>query len=95
MIVSMLQVFIEVPGLFSIKEKRRIVKSLKDKLIRKYKLSVAEVDYHDSLKYIHIGAALVSNSKVYGESVLNKVFRFLEDNVEGRILDSSIFSEKY
>lgn len=91
----MLQILIEVPGLVSIKEKRSIVKSLKDKLIRKYKLSVAEVDYHDSLKYIQIGAALVSNSKVHGESVLNKVFRFVEDNVHGRILDSSMFSEKF
>jgi uncharacterized protein len=95
MIVSMLQILIEVPGLFSIKEKRRIIKSLKDKLIHKYKLSVAEVDYHDSLKFIQIGAALVSNSKVHGESVLNKMFRYVEDNVPGRIMDSSIHSEKY
>lgn len=95
MIVSMLQVLIEIPGLNSIKEKRRIVKSLKDRLIGKYKLSVAEVDYHDSLRFIQIGAALVSNSKVYGESVLHKIFRFVEDNVHGRIIDSSIMSEKY
>ena len=91
----MIQVLIEVPGLNSIKEKRRIIKSLKDRLIQKYKLSVAEVDRHDSLKFIHIGAAIVSNSKVFGESVLQKAFCFIEDNVQGRIMDSSILSEKY
>lgn len=91
----MIQVLIEIPGLNSIKEKRRIIKSLKDRLIQKYKISVAEVDRHDSLKFIHIGAALVSNSKVFGESVLQKAFHFIEDNVHGRILDSSILTEKY
>ncbi|MBN2444549.1 MAG: DUF503 domain-containing protein [Spirochaetales bacterium] len=95
MIVSMLQVLIEVHGLTSLKDKRRIVKSLKDKLISKYKLSVAEIDYHDSLRFIQIGAALVSNSKVHGEAVLTKIFRYIEDNVPGRLIDSSMMSEKY
>lgn len=95
MIVSMLQVLIEVPGLNSLKEKRRIVKSLKDKLIGKFKLSVAEIDYHDSLRFIQVGAAIVSNSKVFGESVIQKVFLHIEDNVPGRIVDSSILSEHY
>lgn len=95
MVVSVFQVFIDVPGLKSIKEKRRIVLSLKDRLIRKYKLSVAEVDHLDSLKYINIGAAIVSNSKKYGESVLNKLLNYIEDNVPGRILEKRIFSEMF
>ena len=42
MIVSMIQLIIELPEMGSIKEKRRIVKSLKEKLIRRYRISVAE-----------------------------------------------------
>jgi uncharacterized protein YlxP (DUF503 family) len=95
MIVSMLQILIEVPGLSSLKEKRRIVKSLKDRLIQKFKLSVAEIDDHDSLRFIQMGAAIVSNSKVFGESVIQKVFLHIEDNVPGRIIESSILSEHF
>jgi uncharacterized protein YlxP (DUF503 family) len=95
MVVSIFQLILEVPGLSSIKEKRRILKSLKDTIIQKYKLSVAEVDKHNSLRFIHIGAALVSNSTIYGESVLRKVFNYVEENAPGRIIDWSIFSETY
>ena len=91
----MIQFIIELPEITSLKDKRQIVKSLKDKLIQKYKLSVAEVDLHDSLRYAHIGAALVSNSKSYGESVLHKALNFTIENVSGRLADTSIFSEHY
>ena len=91
----MIQVLMEVEGLSSIKDKRRIVKSLKDKLINKYKLSVAEVDRQDSLRFIHLGGAYVSNSRQFGESVMQKAFRFVEENAPGRIINSGIMSEIY
>ncbi|TVR02857.1 MAG: DUF503 domain-containing protein [Spirochaetaceae bacterium] len=95
MVVSMIQFIIELPDVTSIKEKRRIVHSVRDRLIRKYKLSVAEVDLLDSLAYSQIGAALVSNSKRYGETVMHKVLAFLEDECEGRLHDVQIISEQY
>ena len=60
------------PDIESIKDKRKIVSSLKRKLQTKYHLSVAEVDLLDSLTFAHIGAAMVTNSKVHGEKVLQK-----------------------
>jgi uncharacterized protein YlxP (DUF503 family) len=93
MVVSMLQFIVDLPETFSLKDKRRIVKSIKDKLIHKYKLSVAEVDLHDSIRFAQIGAALVSNSKKFGESVLHTAFSFVEDTIEGRIIDCQIMTE--
>jgi uncharacterized protein YlxP (DUF503 family) len=93
MVVSMLQFIIDLPEIYSLKDKRRIVKSIKDRLIQKYKLSAAEVDLLDSLRFANIGAALVSNSKKHGEAVLHSAFAFIEDNVEGRIVDCKIVSE--
>ncbi len=95
MVVSMIQFIIELPDVSSIKEKRRIVNSIRDRLIRKYRLSAAEVDLHESLGYSQIGAAMVSNSRRYGESVMHKVLSFLEDECEGRIQDVKIVSESY
>jgi uncharacterized protein len=95
MVVSMIQLIIEIPDVTSIKDKRRIVKSLKDRMHLKFRLSAAEVDLQDSLCYSQIGGALVSNSRQFGESVMQKVLRFVEDEVPGRIQDVQITSEIY
>ncbi len=95
MVVSMIQFRIALPPMESIKEKRRIVVSLKEKLANRFHVSAAEVDLQDSVRYAHIGAALVSNSKSFGESVMHKVLAFVEKNCEGELQDAEVFSEIY
>jgi len=95
MVVSMIQLIFEIPDVDSIKEKRRIVRSVKDKLQRRFRLSAAEVDLQDSLSFAHIGGALVSNSRTFGESVLQKAFSMIENEVPVRIQDMSIHSEEF
>ena len=95
MVVSMLKFIIEIPESHSLKDKRRVVRSLKDRLMKKYKLSVSEIDLHNSLTYAQLGAALVSNSRTYGESVLEKAIDFVEQEGVGRLHDYSILSEFY
>ena len=95
MIISMIQILFEIPDVGSIKEKRRIVSSVKQKLQRRFHLSAAEVDLQDSLTFAQIGGALVSNSKVFGESVLRKAFTMIENEVPVRIQDMSIRSEEF
>ncbi len=95
MVVSMIQFRLELVGIESIKDKRRIVSSLKERLYQKFRLSTAEVDLQDSLDYAQIGAAVVSNSKKHGEEVLNKALAFVEAEVPYRILHMEIFSEIY
>jgi uncharacterized protein len=95
MVVSMFQFRIALPPLESIKDKRRIVSSLKEKLANRFHLSVAEVDLQDSLRYAQIGAALVSNSRQFGESVMHKALEFAESACEGDLIDPEVFSETY
>ncbi|MDR3147408.1 MAG: DUF503 domain-containing protein [Treponema sp.] len=95
MIVSMIQMIFEIPEVDSIKEKRRILSSLKSKLQRRFNMSVAEVDLQDSLSFAQIGGALVSNSRSFGESVLNKAFEMVERDIPVRIQDMSIHSEEF
>ncbi|MDR2576097.1 MAG: DUF503 domain-containing protein [Treponema sp.] len=95
MVVSMIQMIFEIPDAGSLKEKRRIVRSVKDKLQQRFHLSAAEVDLQDSITFAQIGGALVSNSKVFGESVLQKAFSMIENEVPVRIQDISIHSEEF
>ena len=95
MIVSMMQIIFEIPDIDSIKEKRRVIKSVMDKMRRRYHMSAAEVDLQDSLSFTQIGGALVSNSKVFGETVLRKAFNMIEKETPVRIQDMSIHSEEF
>lgn len=95
MIVSMMKIIFEIPDVGNIKEKRRIVKSVIDKLYRSFHMSAAEVDLQDSLSFSQIGGVIVSNSRVFGEKVLQKAFNTIEKETPVRIQDFSIHSEKF
>lgn len=95
MIVSMIQLIFEIPDVDNIKEKRRVIRSVKEKLERRFHLSAAEVDLQDSLSFAQIGGALVSNSKEFGETVLQKAFTMIENETPVRIHDVSIYSEEF
>jgi len=95
MIVSMIQIIFEIPDIANIKEKRRVIKSVLEKMKKRYHLSAAEVDLNDSLSFAQIGGALVSNSKTFGEAVLQKAFDMVEKETNVRIQDMKIHSEEF
>jgi uncharacterized protein YlxP (DUF503 family) len=91
----MIQLIFEIPDVDNIKEKRRIIRSLKEKLQRRFHMSAAEIDLQDSLSFAQIGGALVSNSRTFGESVMHKAFEMIEKDLPVRIQDMSIHSEEF
>jgi uncharacterized protein YlxP (DUF503 family) len=95
MVVSMIQFRLALPPIDSLKDKRRIIVSLMEKLANKFHLAVAEVDLQDSLRQAQIGAAVVSNSRTFGEKVMHKALSYVETNCEGVLEDAEVFSETY
>jgi uncharacterized protein len=95
MVVSMLDIILELPESTSLKDKRKVVSSVKQRLRTKFRVSCAEVDILDSLSFAEIGAALVSNSREFGESVMHKALAVVEDEYGLRVHDAQIHSEVY
>ena len=62
----------------SLKEKRRIIKSVTDRIRHKYKISTAEVDYLDRLDRSALGFGVVSNDGQHAETVLQKVLNQID-----------------
>ena len=91
----MIQIIFEIPDVDNIKEKRRVVKSVIEKMRRRFRMSAAEIDLQDSLSFAQIGGALVSNSRVHGETVIRKAFDMIERETPVRIQDMSIHSEEF
>ncbi|MCY4483637.1 MAG: DUF503 domain-containing protein [Spirochaetaceae bacterium] len=95
MVVSMLHLTIDLPGLGSLKEKRRVIGSLKERVRHKYRVSIAEVGANELWNVAEIGCAVVSNSHAFGESVLHKVIAYAEEHLAFPIRDAQVFSEHY
>ena len=95
MIVSMIQIIFEIPDVNSIKEKRRIIKSVLIKMQKKFSMSAAEIDLQDSLSFSQIGGAIVSNSRSHGETIMQKAFNMIEKETPVRIQDMKIHSEEF
>ncbi|MEW5995437.1 MAG: DUF503 domain-containing protein [Candidatus Zixiibacteriota bacterium] len=64
---------LELPGVSSLKEKRRRLKSLIARLKNNFNVSIAEVDHNDVLRRATLGAAVVANSSGFADQVIAKV----------------------
>jgi len=70
---------------FSLKDKRRVIKSILDKVRNKYNVSAAEIDQNDKWRTSVIGICTVSNNTVQVEKVLASVISFIERDVRVEI----------
>ncbi len=57
----------------SLKDKRHVVKSLKDRLRNKFNVAVAEIDYHDLWQRAAVAAVTVASDHTHAEKVLQSV----------------------
>ena len=76
------------PGCSSLKEKRQVVKSLKDRLHDRFNVSVAETDHQDAHQRAQIAAAVVSGDRTHAVQVLQQADRLVEEEGRARILDA-------
>ena len=87
MIIGSCKVYLEAEWVFSLKDKRMIVKSLLEKIRHKFNVSVAEVENNDIHKSIVIGIACVTNETSHADSIINNVINFIENNTDAVIVD--------
>jgi uncharacterized protein YlxP (DUF503 family) len=72
-VIGVLTLDIIVESSHSLKEKRHIVKSLKDRLRERFNVAIAEIDGLDSWQHAVVAAVTVSNDKVHAEKILSAV----------------------
>lgn len=77
MFIGILQFELLIRASTSLKDKRRVVRSLKDKLHREHLVSIAETGALDHHKIAVMALAIVSNSRAHAETVLDRVTRKL------------------
>ena len=71
--VGLLHLRLNIAQAASLKDKRRVVKSFKDRLRNRHNVSVAEVDDLDAHRWSVLAVAMVSNDRRYAEGALQDV----------------------
>ncbi|MBR0600610.1 DUF503 domain-containing protein [Sinanaerobacter chloroacetimidivorans] len=89
MIIGAITIKLYAPWVHSLKEKRMIVKSLCGKLKNKFNLSVIEAEDQDVHQTIVIAAVYAAQSQAQGDSILEHVINFVEENTEAQVLEVS------
>ena len=73
MIIGSCTITLHLPGIHSLKEKRHVVKGLKDRLRHKFNVSVAEIDGQDTWQRSVVAAVTVSGDRKHAEGLLQLV----------------------
>ena len=74
-----------IPYATSLKDKRKVRRSLIDKTKQKFNVSIAEVDTWDIHQTLTIGIALVSSNATHAENSLDEIIRYLEDTSDAEL----------
>jgi uncharacterized protein len=89
-VVAVLTLEIFVEDSHSLKDKRHVVKSLKDRLRQKFNVAVAEIGGQDSWQHSVVAAVTVSNDRVHAEQALHAVERESAGILGGMLTGSGI-----
>jgi uncharacterized protein YlxP (DUF503 family) len=90
MTVGSAKIDLHIPASGSLKDKRRVVKSLKDRLLARFSVAVAEVDRLDEWQRAVLGVACVSNDARLVDAMLSKIVTWIEGSGEVLVLDVDI-----
>jgi uncharacterized protein YlxP (DUF503 family) len=72
-VIGVLTLELRLENSHSLKEKRHVVQSLKERLRNKFNVAVAEIDYQDLWQRAAVAAVTVSSDQVHAEKVLRSV----------------------
>ena len=90
MTVGVLQLELSIGDAMSLKDKRRVIKSLKDRLAAGHNVSVAEVGMQDEHRRSMLAVAMVGSDKQYVEGALSKLVDFVRVVSQANLVDYQI-----
>ncbi|NLX14596.1 MAG: DUF503 domain-containing protein [Phycisphaerales bacterium] len=90
MVIGALSLKLAIFEAVTLKDKRRVVNSLKERLLGKFRVSVAEVGSLDHHKQAELGVAMVANDHRFVESCLHKIVDYVRLDRSATLVDWEI-----
>ena len=91
--IAHLTLEIRIEAAHSLKDKRQVVRAVKDGLRTRFNVSVAEIDPSDAWQRATLGVVSISSSRDYLDGLMRNVERFatrIANNSGGEITDSFV-----
>lgn len=89
-VIALLTLDIHIPHAHSLKDKRMILRSLKDRLRTKFNVSVAEVDHQDLWQRAKVSAVTVGSDEIFLQKVLQEASEEAERIAPDCMIQSNI-----
>jgi uncharacterized protein YlxP (DUF503 family) len=90
MVIGCVQFKLSIPDSQSLKDKRMVLRSLKDRMLNKMNVSVAEVDYQDTWKSCVLAIVTVAAEKHIVETRIAEVSEFIRANPAVVVIDMMV-----
>lgn len=90
MVVGSLRVRLLLRQSHSLKDKRQVVRSIKDRLKNAFNVSVAEVEAEDNRQLAVLGLAMVGNQVHHVKTTLEEILAALRSHPVAELLDHEI-----
>jgi len=88
--VGLLTLEIYIPDSHSLKDKRQVLRSLKDRLRARFNVAVAELDHNDAWQRAQVGVVTISNDPAHLEQSLQAVFNEAESLLGRDLVDHNL-----
>jgi len=90
MVVGTMKIILHLHDNRSLKGKRKVVRSMVDKIKHKFNVSIAEVGSNDKWQRIELGVSAVGNDRRHIDTSLNNILSYMESLYLAEIVDSSL-----
>ncbi|NQU09968.1 DUF503 domain-containing protein [bacterium] len=90
MVIGILQLDLGIPGADSLKAKRTVLRSLKDRVRQKFNVSIAEVDDNDQWQRGALAVVVVANDRRFANQILSKTAEYAEHHHDLVVEDYTI-----
>ena len=87
MFVGIVRIELHLPAASSLKDKRSVVRALKERIRQRVQAAVAEVDHQDLWQRAALGVSVVSGERRQVDSMLQKVRSLVESTHAAELLD--------
>lgn len=86
MVIGLLALEIFLPYSQSLKDKRKVLNTLRDRVRGRFNAAFAELDFQDKWQRSTIGIVTLNSQKGRVDEVLQRICRDVEENLEGEIV---------
>ncbi len=93
MLVGVCRIELYVPDSSSLKSKRMIINSIKNKVRNKFNVSISEIDPNEKWQRISLGISMVSNERKFIDMTMGEIIKFIDG--DGRLVILNHLVEVY